>query len=250
MTTGRSIGSMGGKELFVITVPDVVGQIMVAESSSLRVHRVMSPVRTQVAENLRQAILSRHFKPGQRLVERELVEATGASRTSVREALRELSAEGLVTSIPNKGTVVTEVTRDEARQLYELRSGLEALAGRLFVERATEAEMDALERAFAVIEESYRLGVGTLAAKDAFYDVLFRGARNEQLRQMTAGLHTRVTYLRSFSLTQPGRLTESLSELRDIMNAVKARDADAVGKACLYHIKQAGQAGIDALPDD
>ena len=88
-----------------------------------------------------------------------------------------------------------------------------------------------------------------LGAKDAFYDVLFRGARNEQLRQMTAGLHARVTYLRSFSLAQPGRLTESLSELRDIMNAVKARDADAVSNACLHHIKRAGQASIDALPE-
>jgi DNA-binding GntR family transcriptional regulator len=221
---------------------------MVAENS-LRVRRVVSPVRTQVADNLREAILSRHFQPGQRLVERELVEATGASRTSVREALRELAAEGLVTSIPNKGTVVTEVTRDEARQLYELRSGLEALAGRLFVERATDAEVEELEQAFAGIEESYRLGVGTLAAKDAFYDVLFRGARNEQLRQMTAGLHARITYLRSFSLSQPGRLTESLAELREIINAVKSRDADAVANACLYHISRAGQAGIAALPE-
>jgi len=203
---------------------------MVADRS-LKVHRVVSPVRTQVAENLRQAILGRHFKPGQRLVEREL-------------------AEGLVTSIPNKGTVVTEVTRDEARQLYELRSGLEALAGRLFVERASEAEVEELGRAFEVIEESYRLGVGTLAAKDAFYDVLFRGARNEQLRQVISGLHARVTYLRSFSLAQPGRLTESLAELRDIMNAVRSRDADAVARACLYHIQQAGRAGIDALPPD
>jgi GntR family transcriptional regulator, trigonelline degradation regulator len=221
---------------------------MVAENS-LRVHRVVSPVRTQVADNLREAILSRHFQPGQRLVERELVEATGASRTSVREALRELAAQGLVTSIPNRGTVVTEVTRDEARQLYELRSGLEALAGRLFVERATDAEVEELERAFAVIEESYRLGVGTLAAKDVFYDVIFRGAGNEQLRQVTAGLHARIAYLRSFSLAQPGRLTESLSELRDIMTAVKARNADAVANACLYHIKRAGQAGIEALPE-
>src|SRR6201996_2074662 len=122
---------------------------------SLRGHRVVSPVRTQVAENLRQAILSRQFQPGQRLVERGLVEATRASRASVREALRELAAEGLVTSIPNKGTAVTEVTRDEARQLYELRSGLEALAGRLFVERATAAEVSELERAFGVIEEAY-----------------------------------------------------------------------------------------------
>ncbi|MGH3281565.1 MAG: GntR family transcriptional regulator [Trebonia sp.] len=217
---------------------------------SLRVHRVVSPVRTQVAENLRQAILSRQFQPGQRLVERELVEATGASRTSVREALRELAAEGLVTSIPNKGTVVTEVSRDEARQLYELRSGLEALAGRLFVERATDAEVEDLERALGVIEESYRLGAGTLAAKDAFYDILFRGARNSQLRQVTASLHARVTYLRSFSLSQPGRLTESLSELRDVMDAVKARDSDAVARACVHHIKRAGETGVGALPPE
>ncbi len=118
------------------------------------------------------------------------------------------------------------------------------------MERATEAEVDELARAFEVIEEAYRLGVGTLAAKDAFYDVLFRGARNEQLRQVISGLHARVTYLRSFSLAQPGRLTESLAELRDIMDAVKARDADGVARACLHHIKQAGQAGIDALPPD
>lgn len=217
---------------------------------SLQIHRVVSPVRTQVAENLRQAILSRRFQPGQRLVERELVEATGASRTSVREALRELAAEGLVTSIPNKGTMVTEVTRDEARQLYELRSGLEALAGRLFVERATETEVEELDRAFQAIGEAYQVGVGALAAKDVFYEVLFRGARNEQLRQVTAGLHARVCYLRSFSLSQPGRLPESLGELRDIINAVKARDADAAARACLCHIKRAGQASLDALPPD
>jgi DNA-binding GntR family transcriptional regulator len=216
---------------------------------SLRVHRVVSPVRTQVTDNLRHAILTRQFQPGQRLIERELVEATGASRTSVREALRELCAEGLVTSIPNKGTIVTEVTRDEARQIYELRSGLEALAGRLFVERATDAEVAELKRSFTVIEDAYRLGVGALAAKDAFYDVLFRGARNEQLRQVTAGLHARVSYLRAFSLSQPGRLKGSLQELRDIMDAVLARDADAVAEACATHVRKAGDAGLGALTD-
>lgn len=231
------------------TVACVTGLAMVTDRS-LRVHRVVSPVRTQVAENLRQAILARHFKPGQRLVERELVEATGASRTSVREALRELAAEGLVTSVPNKGTVVTKVTRDEARQLYELRSGLEALAGRLFVERASDGEAAELHRAFTVIEESYRLGAGMLAAKNAFYDVLFRGARNEQLRQVTAGLHARVSYLRALSLSQPGRLPESLAELRDIMTAVQARDADAVARACAIHAQRAGEAASRALPEE
>lgn len=216
---------------------------------SLRVHRVVSPVRTQVLDNLRQAILTRQFKPGQRLIERELVEATGVSRTSVREALRELGAEGLVTTIPNKGTVVTEVTQDEARQIYELRSSLEALAGRLFVQRASDADVANLRQAFSAIEQAYAAGIGAgvLAAKDAFYDVLFRGAANEPLRQVIAGLHARVTYLRAFSLSQPGRMQRSLEEVRAIMKAVEARDAEAVARACSIHVEQAGQAGLEAL---
>lgn len=219
---------------------------------SLRVHRVVSPVRTAVLDNLRQAILTRQFQPGQRLIERELVEATGVSRTSIREALRELGAEGLVTTIPNKGTVVTEVTRDEARQIYELRSSLEALAGRLFVERASDADVANLSQAFSAIEKACASGTGSgaLAAKDAFYDVLFRGAGNEPLRQVIAGLHARVTYLRAFSLSQPGRMQRSLEEIRAIMSAVAARDAEAAARACGLHVEQAGQAGLEAVDGD
>jgi DNA-binding GntR family transcriptional regulator len=219
---------------------------------SLRVHPVASPVRTQVLDNLRQAILTRQFQPGQRLIERELVEATGVSRTSVREALRELGAEGLVTTIPNKGTVVTEVTRDEAREIYELRSSLEALAGRLFVERASDADVASLRQAFSAIEQAYATGAGSeaLAAKDGFYGVLFRGAGNEQLRQVIAGLHARVTHLRALSLSQPGRMQRSLEEVRAIMNAVGARDAESAALACSVHVEQAGRAGLEALHND
>ena len=104
------------------------GAVKVA--SGLRVERKPAPIRTQVLDNLRLAIVERRLAPGQRLIERELVELTGVSRTSVREALRELAAEGLVTVIPNKGTVVTSVSAEEARQLYQVRSALEGLAGR------------------------------------------------------------------------------------------------------------------------
>ena len=220
---------------------------MMVTDRSLKVHRVVSPVRTQVAENLRQAILGRHFKPGQRLVERELVEATGASRTSVREALRELAAEGLVTSIPNKGTVVTEVTRDEARQLYELRSGLEALAGRLFVERATDAEVDDLERAFEVIEESYRLGVGTLAAKDAFYDVLLEGAGNNEIHSILNSLQARVRMLRAASMSNPGRGPKIIKELDELVGAIERRDGDAAAAACARHLGRAEASGLKGI---
>ena len=100
-------------------------------AESLRVERAPAPIRSRVLDNLRQAILERKLAPGQRLIERELVELTGVSRTSIREALRELAAEGLVTTIPNKGTVVATVTAEEARQLYQVRSALEGLAGLL-----------------------------------------------------------------------------------------------------------------------
>src|SRR6185369_7343119 len=109
-------------------------------ANALRVERTPALIRSQVLENLRQAILDRRLAPGQRLIERELVELTGVSRTSVREALRELAAEGLVTAIPNRGTIVTSVSAEEARQLYEVRSALEALAGRLFVANASPAQ--------------------------------------------------------------------------------------------------------------
>ena len=116
-------------------------------AESLRVERAPAPIRSRVLDNLRQAILERKLAPGQRLIERELVELTGVSRTSIREALRELAAEGLVTTIPNKGTVVATVTAEEARQLYQVRSALEGLAGALRRERHQRAAAGARERA-------------------------------------------------------------------------------------------------------
>lgn len=220
-------------------------------TESLRVERTPAPIRSRVLDNLRQAILERKLAPGQRLIERELVELTGVSRTSIREALRELAAEGLVTTIPNKGTVVTEVTVKEARQLYQVRSALEGLAGRLFVENATSAQRRALENALHAVERAAGKGSpALLAAKDKFYDVLFEGAGNEALRSMAGTLNARVNLLRSLSLSMPGRSTESLAELAEIVAAVEANDADATAKACSHHVEAAGLAGFAALAEE
>ncbi|MFF5289673.1 GntR family transcriptional regulator [Paractinoplanes globisporus] len=218
-------------------------------ADALRVERAPALIRSQVTENLRQAIIDRRLAPGQRLIERELVELTGVSRTSVREALRELAAEGLVTAIPNKGTVVTSVSAEEARQLYEVRSALEALAGRLFVANASPAQRKALTRALEKIDRLAARGAPILAAKDAFYDVLFEGGGNDALRSVVAGLHARVSVLRSLSLSVPGRLRHSLEELHAIVDAVEAGDADAAGAACARHVEEAGRAGRVALAE-
>lgn len=218
-------------------------------ASALRVERTPAPVRAQVLDNLRQAIIERQFAPGQRLIERELVELTGVSRTSVREALRELAAEGLVTAIPNKGTVVASVSAEEARQLYEVRSALEGLAGRLFVQNATHAQRTALVKALQRIERLAAKGVSILPAKDAFYDVLFEGGGNDALRMVVAGLHARVSVLRWLSLSVPGRPAESLAELHAIVDAVLADNADAAARACSRHVEEAGRVGLQALAE-
>jgi len=215
---------------------------------SLRVERAPAPIRSRVLDNLRQAIIERELAPGQRLIERELVELTGVSRTSIREALRELSAEGLVTTIPNKGTIVAQVTAEEARQLYQVRSALEALAGRLFVENATPAQRRSLASAFRAVERAAGKGAPAwLAAKDKFYDVLFEGGGNEALRSIASMLHARISRLRSLSLTRPGRAAESMAELAEIVAAVAANDADAAAKACSHHVEAAGMAAFSAL---
>lgn len=213
----------------------------------LRVERTPAPVRAQVLDNLRQAIVQRQLAPGQRLIERELVELTGVSRTSIREALRELAAEGLVTTIPNKGTVVTSVSAEEARQLYEVRSALEGLAGRLFALHAQPAHRTALVRALNRIERLAERGAPVLAAKDAFYDVLFDGGGNEALRSVIAALHARVSVLRFLSLSVPGRTEQTLAEIRAIVGAALAGDPEATAAACSRHVEAAGLVAIAAL---
>lgn len=213
----------------------------------LRVERMPSPVRAQVLDNLRQAILGRHFLPGQRLIERELVELTGVSRTSIREALRELAAEGLVTTIPNKGTVVATVSAEEARQLYEVRSVLEGLAGKLFVENASDTQRRALAKMLVTIERLADKNSSILTAKDRFYEILFVGGGNVALHQTASSLHARVRGLRSLSLSVSGRAQQSVTELRDIVTAIESNDAEKAARACRRHITHAGAALTAAL---
>jgi DNA-binding GntR family transcriptional regulator len=216
-------------------------------NTSLKVERTPAPIRAQVLDNLRQAILDRRFVPGQRLIERELVELTGVSRTSIREALRELAAEGLVQTIPNKGTVVATLSAEDAGQLYQVRTVLEGLAGQLFVENATEAQRRLLHKAMTAIERLAERGASILDAKDRFYDVLFVGGGNLALHQTATGLHARVRALRSLSLSRPGRAEESVRELREIMAAIDADDAERAALACTRHVANAGAVVAEAL---
>ena len=115
--------------------PPMLTRMTDAPASSMAVTRHPS-IRDQIATTLRRAIADLELTPGQLLVERELTELTGASRPSVREALRQLEAEGLVHSRNGRGTYVRVLTLPDAQDVYEVRAQLEGLAARLFCERA------------------------------------------------------------------------------------------------------------------
>ncbi len=220
---------------------------------SLRVTRVHAPMREQAVDAIRGAILDFRFKPGQRLIERELIEQTGVSRTTVREALRQLAAEGLVTTIPAKGAAVVRLTSKEARDLYEVRANLEALAGRRCALYATDDQVKDIRdacRAFIRVSERNASDIKSLLeAKDRFYDVFLDGAGNEAIRSTLAGLQARIRLLRATSLSQKGRTAGTIKELTAIVSAIEARDPDAAAAACLAHVNAAAEIALEGLAD-
>lgn len=208
------------------------------------------PVRLQVAAKIREAITQLRFRPGQVLIERELCEATNASRASVREALRQLESEGLVHSVPGKGTSVAGVSQTEARDLYELRGVLESTAGRLFAQRADQEQREQLVALAAQLSRVVDSTTDFMAAKDAFYEVLFTGAQNAELHRMLKSLHLRITMLRATSLSAPGRLPRSAQELEEIARSAADGDAEATADLCLRHIEVACEAAFSMFESD
>jgi GntR family transcriptional regulator, trigonelline degradation regulator len=221
-----------------------------APDMSMRIGRVAAPLREQVLDLIREAILEFKYKPGQRLIERELIEQTGVSRTTIREVLRELDAEGLVETIPQKGAIVVVPTPEQAAEIYEVRGALEALAARKFVQGATTEQLERLHAAADAFEQTVatHADISTLLkSKDAFYRVLLVAAGNDTISMILAGLQARVRMLRAASLSQPGRPEQAVKEIRMIVAAAEAGDAEAAAAACLTHLNHAAAAGLEAL---
>lgn len=216
---------------------------------SLRVTPVAAPVRAEVVQTIRRAILSRRFVPGQRLVERELCELMGVSRTPVREALRQLEAEGLVSIAPYKGPIVAEITPTEAAEVYDIRGALEALGARRFAERASDRGVANLKKRLAALERVVEDGNVTevVERSDALFDLLIEGSGSRLLHQMLGTLRARITFLRTTSLAIPGRLDESLDEVRAIVDAIERRDADEAAELAARHAERAASYALRTL---
>lgn len=222
----------------------------VAAWSGSPVDRVAAPLREQVITALRAAILDFQLRPGQRLVERELIEQLGVSRTTVREALRELTSEGLVTVVPQRGAVVSAPSLAEAEDMYDIRAVLESVLVERFVERATESQLDRLDDS---VEDFARHTAGTddirivLDAKDKIYEVLIEGAASPSLKNIIEGIQARVRLLRATSMGEPGRAEIAAEELRAVVVAARKREAKVAAELCATHVRNAAKTALKHL---
>jgi GntR family transcriptional regulator, trigonelline degradation regulator len=201
--------------------------------------------------SLRRAIFSLHFKPGEKLTERALCELTGVSRSLMREVLRDLEAHGLISNVPHKSPVVAMVTRNDAREIYEVRSALEPMAARLFVERATHEQLAQLE---AMVDRCRRaMGdknvLALIDALEGFYSTLFAGAGNEIAAVLARTLYNKASLLRAITFQrQTARDTmRSMTHIAQIAEAVRKRDADAAAAACLTQVRRSWKVAMQLL---
>ena len=218
--------------------------------ASAPIGRVAAPLRDQVLNVVRQGILDFQLRPGQRLIERELIEQLGVSRATVREVVARLAAEGLVTIIPQRGAIVSVVSADEAADIYEMRVSLEALAAQRFIQRASAQQTRELRAAFEALAQIHTPDheeLARLRAKDAFYKVLFEGAASPPLTQMLTTLQGRVRVLRATSLSAPGRPEQTVHEIRTIVEAIEAHDAARAAAASATHVRNAATTALTQL---
>lgn len=192
----------------------------------------------EVAEQLRQRIFRRELEPGSWIDELKIAEEFGISRTPLREALKVLAAEGLVTMKVRRGAYVTEMSEKDLRDVYHLLSLLESDAAGVVAEHATEAQLKTLQDLHAELEAAVADREKFFAVNERFHMHLLEMADNRWRSQMVADLRKVMKLNRHNSLFKQGRIEDSLGEHRAILAAMVARDAKGTVKAMQAHFAQ------------
>jgi GntR family transcriptional regulator, trigonelline degradation regulator len=216
---------------------------MNGKAKMIKVERPLQTLREMALDKLRDAIIAGYFPPGHRLVERDLCEQLGVSRTIVREVLRHLESEGLVDTLPNRGPIVAVLDIEEAKQIYEIRGALEGMAARLCAERRDTSIADLLDRALEDIRRSYQNDdfSGVLAHTTTFYQVLFKSVEREVAWGVVNSLTVRINHLRSMTIKTRQRDSSGPAEMQMIALAIRQGDANAAYDAAISHVVSASR---------
>ena len=191
----------------------------------------------EVAELLRERIFSHELAPGSWIDELKLAEEYGISRTPLREALKVLATEGLVTMKVRRGAYVTEVSDTDLSDVYHLLALLESDAAGVVAQKATPAQLKELQDLHNALEKSAGKRERFFEINEAFHMRLLEVANNRWRKQMVADLRKVMKLNRHNSLLKSGRIEESLAEHRAIMAALAAHDADASAQRMREHFR-------------
>ncbi len=196
------------------------------------------PLRDVVFNTLRQAILKGELAPGERLMEIQLAERLGVSRTPIREAIRKLELEGLVLMIPRKGAEVAKISEKSLRDVLEVRRSLEELAIELACQRMTPDDVAELE----IKQEEFRNAVlngnamEIAETDEAYHDVIYKGTLNERLVQMINNLREQMYRYRLEYIKDEDKRQVLLLEHDHILMAVKMKKVEDAKEAMREHI--------------
>ncbi len=204
------------------------------------------PLRDVVFHTLRQSILTGELKPGERLMEIHLADKLGVSRTPIREAIRKLELEGLVTMIPRRGAEVAQITEKSLKDVLEVRRALDALAVELACDRIGGEKLEELKEALDNFEAETRKGDANQVARAdvKFHDTILEAAGNDKLVQMISNLSQQMYRYRLEYVKDESHYGQLIQEHRQIYEAIRSRDKESGAAAMKVHIDNQEKAVI------
>lgn len=207
------------------------------------------PLRDVVFNTLRRAILRGELKPGERLMEIQLANKLGVSRTPIREAIRKLELEGLVLMIPRKGAEVAEITEKNLRDVLEVRCALEELAVQLACDRIDKEEVSGLHAAADHFRDVLDSDDITLIAQadEAFHDVIFTATDNGRLIQLLNNLREQMYRYRIEYLKKKECYSQLLAEHKAIIEAIESHDKGKATEITGQHINNQADTVVGTL---
>ena len=205
----------------------------------------LRPIRDIVYESLRAAVMKAQLAPGDRLVETQLAEQLGVSRTPVREALRMLEQDGLVVTAPRRGTIVAGLRKEDAIEIYELRAVLEGLGARLAANNVTARELKQLRNRLEKMQPQPGPNAGYLRAHAEFNEILIGASRSKRVAQLIDTFAGQLRSLRGVSLSTRERQEQAWNEHVAIVDALESRDSQRAEELARQHVENAKWAYLE-----
>jgi DNA-binding GntR family transcriptional regulator len=203
-----------------------------------------STLHTQIVDALREMIMIGDLKHGDKINENKLCAAMEISKTPLREALRVLSAENLISLVPNRGAFVTKPSTGEIKEMFAVMSVLEGVCAHAAAEKMTPADFSHLEGLHAKLEEQFefRNQKEYIRVNNRYHSFIQELAGNRTLNQIVKGLRKKILLYRFQSLNLPGRFEDSIKEHRELLTAFRNRDAPMAEKIMKNHLCKQSQA--------